>query len=360
MDFKDLKEILKSKDDKNKAKILIRGLKADIKSLLKNLFGICYKNLDGTNILINKVNIEDLEVDLSYLEIDKKFLKDYEKDLIELDSFDFIINCESVLNNKLDITEIANVNYLNERNRFNIIIFTDVEFVENKVFCEVKERFFSRVQIKESFAVINSNNYDLDLNEWKAVVKYISNNLLEGKESFIKSQVVDINLKKELANSTILAYVDMIKDLNDNALDKQDILFLEDSMINELLNIYSRDDDKLREKIHDLISDTLDKLINKKNLRIKESEKLETEEKEILYNNKYNEEVFIEASFTVYDGDDDEIIYEKNIDEKGKVDFEIDVKVEQMINKKIEEKLDSLFNELKYDIIKEIKSEFKK
>ena len=360
MDFKDLKEILKSKDDKNKAKILIRGLKADIKSLLKNLFGICYKNLDGTNILINKVNIEDLEVDLSYLETDKKFLKDYEKDLIELDSFDFIINCESVLNNKLDITEIANVNYLNERNRFNIIIFTDVEFVENKVFCEVKERFFSRVQIKESFAVINSNNYDLDLNEWKAVVKYISNNLLEGKESFIKSQVVDIKLKKELANNTILAYVDMIKDLNDNVLDRQDILFLEDSMINELLNIYSRDDDKLREKIHDLISDTLDKLINKKNLRIKESEKLETEEKEILYNNKYNEEVFIEASFTVYDGDDDEIIYEKNIDEKGKVDFEIDVKVEQMINKKIEEKLDSLFNELKYDIIKEIKSEFKK
>lgn len=73
MDFKDLKEILKSRDDKNKAKILIRGLKADIKSVLKNLFGICYKNLDGTNILINKVNIEDSEIDLSYLETDKKF-----------------------------------------------------------------------------------------------------------------------------------------------------------------------------------------------------------------------------------------------------------------------------------------------
>lgn len=360
MDFKDLKEILKSRDDKNKAKILIRGLKADIKSVLKNLFGICYKNLDGTNILINKVNIEDSEIDLSYLETDKKFLKDYEKDLIELDSFDFIINCESVLNNKLDITEIANVNYLNERNKFNIIIFTDVEFVESKFFCDVKERFLSRVEIKESFSVINSNNYDLDLNEWKAVVKYISNNLLEGKENFIKSQVVDIDLKKELANNTILAYMDMIRDLNDDALDKEDILFLEDSMINELLNIYSRDDDKLREKIHGLISDTVDKLINKKILRIKESEKIEAKEKEILYNNKYNEEVFIEASFTVYDGDDDEIIYEKNIDEKGKVDFEIDAKVEQIINKKIEEKLDSLFDELKYDIIKEIKSEFKK
>lgn len=360
MDFKDLKEILKSKDDKNKAKILIRGFKADIKSVLKNLFGICHKNLDGTNILINKVNIEDSEIDLSYLEIDKKFLKDYEKDLIELDSFDFIINCESVLNNKLDITEIANVNYLNERNRFNIIIFTDVEFVESKFFSRVKERFLSKVDIKESFSVINSNNYDLDLNEWKAIVKYISNNLLEGKDNFIKSQIVDINLKKELANNTILAYVDMIRDLNDDALDKEDILFLEDSMINDLLNIYSRDDDKLREKIHDLISDTIEKLINKKILRIKESEKLEAKEKEILYNNKYNEEVFIEASFTVYDGEDDEIIYEKNIDEKEKVDFEIDAKVEQMINKKIEEKLESLFDELKYDIIKEIKSEFKK
>ncbi len=154
--------------------------------------------------------------------------------------------------------------------------------------------------------------------------------------------------------------MDMIRDLNDDALDKEDILFLEDSMINELLNIYSRDDDELREKIHGLISDTVDKLINKKILRIKESEKLEAKEKEILYNNKYNEEVFIEASFTVYDGDDDEIIYEKNIDEKGKVDFEIDAKIEQIINKKIEEKLDSLFDELKYDIIKEIKSEFKK
>lgn len=154
--------------------------------------------------------------------------------------------------------------------------------------------------------------------------------------------------------------MDMIRDLNDDALDKEDILFLEDSMINELLNIYSRDDDELREKMHGLISDTVDKLINKKILRIKESEKLEAKEKEILYNNKYNEEVFIEASFTVYDGDDDEIIYEKNIDEKGKVDFEIDAKVEQIINKKIEEKLDSIFDELKYDIIKEIKSEFKK
>ena len=293
MEFKDLKEILKSKDNKNKAKILIRGLKTDIKSVLKNLFGICYKDLDGTNILINKINIEDLEIDLSYLQVDKNFLKDYEKDLIELNSFNFIINCESVLNNRLDITEIANINYLNERNKSNIIIFTDIEFLERKEFFDVKERFLSKVGVKENFSVINSNNYDLSLNEWRDIVKYISNNILEAKESFIKSQVVDINIKKELANNTILEYVDMIRDLNDNSLDKEEILFLENSMIKELLNIYSRDDNKLEEKIYDLISDTVDKLINKKILRIKENKKFDGIEKEILYsdnlNNKYNE-----------------------------------------------------------------------
>lgn len=384
-----IKTIIDSKKEIINADILIKGTNNDLNIMIKNLFLESF-NQDDRNLKgIVKIDIrKEINIFFDKKEmINTKVVAKINKDI---DKYDLVIECISLLNKRINEESIKEIT---KSKKNSLIIFTNIECLDSREFNEIKLMIDNYLGDIKYLTVMSHKDFKCELNQWDGVVKEIACNIKEKKKSsFYKAQIIDLSAKRELASNIVSKYTNVLKELDEDVLDKESLIYIQDRMIDDILSVYSSYGEEVKENIKLIVIETIERLIlikekkAKKILREKRRlEKIERERIEKLEYEKEQErklaeklkkieeeknrecdivleevevlenelkEIIIDADFIIEDDSEESVgSYNKN-------SIDLDARIEECISRVLDEKLENLLiqfkNQIKDEVIKSV------
>lgn len=277
-----LKEHIKRVNSFDRANIAIIASDNDAIAILRNLF-----NIEISTINLKKKQEVSKDINIHFKEVNNFDAKQF--DDRKLDCVIYSVDC---ISKRIDKKDIKNIIELQNKNTAFVCTLNNVEFLDLRELNEMKSVLVYETNKKEILSLFSFKN-DAKENEWTKLYEFILNLLDDGlKRSFLRSQTVDVSVKKEISYGIITSYVDVIDDADVEMLDEKSIEIIIDNMIYDIAKVYSCDRQIIRtfkevakEFITSLVitkRGRLERLIQEENerLREEENERLRKEDEE--------------------------------------------------------------------------------
>ena len=262
-----------------KANFLVLGKENSSFVIIRNLFDRNFNedDLKTEGAEIKNLNIEK-DISISYSKVISEEI-DYK-------NYDYILCGISLLSKRLDFEILERIQKIKDKNINVILILTEIEKLDLREFTEMIECINNSIEGIDIVSVMD-NNIESKYSQWNDLVEIIEGNLEEKyKMSFMKSQILDNSFKNNIFDKIVDFYVNIFEKIEDDTLSEEDVLYIQENMIDEILVLYQHNEE-VSKAIRVLVEENIKKLIDIKRdkiiavLKAEEEERLRKEAEEM-------------------------------------------------------------------------------